>query len=186
MGILTVKNWYFEGKKIWKLCQKHKTEHFVFQTNNQKVTRHGLPPEPSIEAVNVAQVWDIRLLTRMLMKSDTFLLFWAHVCFCTYLSFTDVFNSTFELYLPFFHELFPLSEQMNHITEIHELIQFPFFMVLSFVHLVLNHSPAYTVFCLHGCFSKVSKSSVSRGPLYHELHLSKILFCQYFFLVSYS
>ena len=37
-------------------------------------------------------------------------------------------------------------------------------MVLSFVHLVLNHSSAYTVFCLHGCFSKVSKNSVSRGP----------------------
>ena len=30
-------------------------------------------------------------------------------------------------------------------------------MVLSFVHLVLNHSSAYTVFCLHSCFSKVSK-----------------------------
>ena len=34
----------------------------------------------------------------------------------------------------------------------------------SFVHLVLNHSSAYTVFCLHGYFSKVSKISVSRGP----------------------
>ena len=34
-------------------------------------------------------------------------------------------------------------------------------MVLSFVHLVLNHSSAYTVFCLH---FKVSKNSVSRGP----------------------
>ena len=114
------------------------------------------------------------------MKSDTFLLFWAHVCFCTYLSFTDVFNSTFELYLPFFHELFPLSEQMNHITEIHELIQFPFFMVLSFVHLVLNHSSAYTVFCLHGCFSKVSKNRVSRGPPVPKQlsphHLSAFLF----------
>ena len=39
-----------------------------------------------------------------------------------------------------------------------------FILVLSFVHLVLNHSSAYTVFCLHGCFSKVSKNSVSRGP----------------------
>ena len=37
-------------------------------------------------------------------------------------------------------------------------------MVLSFVHLVLNHSSTYMVFCLHGCFSKVSKNSVSRGP----------------------
>ena len=37
-------------------------------------------------------------------------------------------------------------------------------MVLSFVPLVLNHSSAYTVFCLHGCFSKVSKNSISRGP----------------------
>ena len=27
-----------------------------------------------------------------------------------------------------------------------------------------NHSSAYTVFCVHGCFSKVSKNSVSRGP----------------------
>ena len=37
-------------------------------------------------------------------------------------------------------------------------------MVLLFVHLVLNHSSTYTVFCLHGSFSKVSKNSVSRGP----------------------
>ena len=37
-------------------------------------------------------------------------------------------------------------------------------MVFSFVHLVLNHSSAYTVFCLHSCFSKVSKNRVSRGP----------------------
>ena len=37
-------------------------------------------------------------------------------------------------------------------------------MVLSFVHLVLNHSSTYTVFCLHGCFSKVLKKNVSRGP----------------------
>ena len=39
-----------------------------------------------------------------------------------------------------------------------------FILVLSFVHLVLNHSSAYTVFCLHGCFSKVLKNRVSRGP----------------------
>ena len=32
-----------------------------------------------------------------------------------------------------------------------------FVLELSFVHLVLNHSSAYTVFCLHGCFSKVLK-----------------------------
>ena len=38
-----------------------------------------------------------------------------------------------------------------------------FILLLSFVHLVLNHSSAYTVFCLHGCFSKVSKNNVSRG-----------------------
>ena len=37
-------------------------------------------------------------------------------------------------------------------------------MVLSYEDLVLNHSFAYTVFCLHGCSSKVSKNSVSRGP----------------------
>ena len=30
--------------------------------------------------------------------------------------------------------------------------------------LTVNHSSAYTVFCLQGCFSKVSKNSVSRGP----------------------
>ena len=36
--------------------------------------------------------------------------------------------------------------------------------VVSFVHLVLNYSSAYTVFCLHGCFSKVSKNRASRGP----------------------
>ena len=38
-----------------------------------------------------------------------------------------------------------------------------FVLVLSFVHSVLNQSSAYMVFCLHGCFSKVSKNSVSRG-----------------------
>ena len=37
-------------------------------------------------------------------------------------------------------------------------------MVLSFVHLVLNQSSTYTVACLHSCFSKVSKNSVSGGP----------------------
>ena len=37
-------------------------------------------------------------------------------------------------------------------------------LVLSFVHLVLNHSSTYTVFCSHGCFFKVSKKSVNRGP----------------------
>ena len=36
--------------------------------------------------------------------------------------------------------------------------------VPPFVHLVLNHSSSYTVFCLHGCFSKVLENSVSRGP----------------------
>ena len=47
-----------------------------------------------------------------------------------------------------------------------------FILVLSFVHLVLNHSSAYTVFCLHGCFSKVSKNHVNRGPpvlTYHKI-----------------
>ena len=37
-------------------------------------------------------------------------------------------------------------------------------VVLSFTHSVLNHFSAYMVFYLHGCFSKVSKNSVSRGP----------------------
>ena len=53
-------------------------------------------------------------------------------------------------------------------------------MVLSFVHLVLNHSSAYTVLCLHGCFSKVSKNRVSRGPPVPKQlsphHLSAFLF----------
>ena len=39
-----------------------------------------------------------------------------------------------------------------------------FILVLSFVHLVLNHSSAYTVFYLQGCFSKVSKNRINRGP----------------------
>ena len=36
--------------------------------------------------------------------------------------------------------------------------------VISFVHLVLNHSFTYTIFCLHCSFSKVSKNHVRRGP----------------------
>ena len=37
-----------------------------------------------------------------------------------------------------------------------------FILVLSFVHLVVNHSLAYAVFCLHCCFSKVSKNSLKK------------------------
>ena len=56
-------------------------------------------------------------------------------------------------------------------------------MVLSFVHLVLNHSSAYTVFCLHGCFSKVSKNRVSRGPPVFSflLFLLMIIFYDFIF-----
>ena len=39
-----------------------------------------------------------------------------------------------------------------------------FILVLSFVHLVLNHFFVYTVFWLHRCFSKVLKNSINRGP----------------------
>ena len=39
-----------------------------------------------------------------------------------------------------------------------------FILVLSYVHLALNHSSTYTMFCLHGCFSKISKNSIRRGP----------------------
>ena len=39
-----------------------------------------------------------------------------------------------------------------------------FILVLLFVHLVLNHSSAYTVISSHGCFPKVLKNSVCRGP----------------------
>ena len=49
-----------------------------------------------------------------------------------------------------------------------------FILVLSFVHLVLNHSSAYTFFCIHGCFSKVSKNSVSRGPPVSAISRPKI------------
>ena len=38
-----------------------------------------------------------------------------------------------------------------------------FILALPCVHLVINHTSAYTVFYLHSCFSKVSKNSVSRG-----------------------
>ena len=52
-----------------------------------------------------------------------------------------------------------------------------FILVLSFLHLVLNHSSAHTVFCLHGCFSKVSKNFVSRvldWPKYYDLMILKV------------
>ena len=39
-----------------------------------------------------------------------------------------------------------------------------FILVLSLVHLLLNHSSTYMVLSLHSCFSKVSKNHVSRGP----------------------
>ena len=48
------------------------------------------------------------------------------------------------------------------------------FGTLSFVHLVLNHSSAYMVFCLQGCFPKVSKNSVSRGPLYFRNYFAPV------------
>ena len=57
-----------------------------------------------------------------------------------------------------------------------------FTSVLSFVHFLPNHSSAYTVFCLHGCFSKVSKHRVSRGPsvLCHLSQQHLITFCDNF------
>ena len=54
-------------------------------------------------------------------------------------------------------------------------------MVLSFVHLVLYHSFAYTVFCLHGCFSKVSKNRVSRGPPVLYLFISAVFLSGWYF-----
>ena len=51
-----------------------------------------------------------------------------------------------------------------------------FILALLFVHLVLNHSSAYTVFCLiHGSFSKVSKNSIGRGPPVYWIKLEIII-----------
>ena len=42
-------------------------------------------------------------------------------------------------------------------------------MLVSFCHLVLNHSSNNTVFCLHCCFYKVWKNSLSRRLPYIEI-----------------
>ena len=55
------------------------------------------------------------------------------------------------------------SWNIQAVLRLHGSLTTWFILVLSFVHLVLNHSSTYTVFCLHGCFSKVSKNCVSRG-----------------------
>ena len=63
------------------------------------------------------------------------------------------------------HSLFwtgspPFTRFFNNV--VFKIIQL--ILVFSFVHLVLNHSSTETIFCSHGYFSKVSKSSISWGP----------------------
>ena len=65
--------------------------------------------------------------------------------------------------------------QVQAVLRLHGSLVTLFILVLSFVHLVLNHFSAYTVFILHGCFSKVSKNPISIRPLVPSIKKSKKL-----------
>ena len=66
------------------------------------------------------------------------------------------------LFLGFSFSFF--KKKIQSFFRLHGSLTTRFVLVFSYVHLVPNHSSAYMVFCLHVCFSKVSKNSVSRGP----------------------
>ena len=61
--------------------------------------------------------------------------------------------------------------KLQAVICLHGSLTTRFILVLFLVHLVLNHSSVYTVFCLHGCFFNVSKIRVSRGPPVYEFNL---------------
>ena len=58
----------------------------------------------------------------------------------------------------------PEPKKIQPVLCLHSSLTRRFILVLYFVHLVLNRSSTYMVFYWHGCFSKVSKNRVSRGP----------------------
>ena len=70
---------------------------------------------------------------------------------------------------------FCLTMQILAVLCLHGSLTTWFNLVVPFCHLVLNHSSNNTVFCLHGCFYKVSKNSVSRGlPVFlYKIHHHK-------------
>ena len=77
-------------------------------------------------------------------------------------NFSKDLRSIFIFHLLLLLEIF-WTLKIQAVLCLHGSLTTQFILVVTFVHLVLNHSFAYTVFCLQGCFSKVSKNSVSRG-----------------------
>ena len=51
------------------------------------------------------------------------------------------------------------NDKLQAVLCLHGSLTTRFILVVSYVHLVLNHSSAYPVFCLHSCFSKFSKTA---------------------------